>query len=143
VALFEEPVKEFQLPTFTPEPFEDVIDEIKLLGIPLCNVFDLVDTDISQYVPAREMHLHVGKNISMLGYFITSKLVRTVKGQLMYFGTFIDSHGDWIDSVHFHNVADKYAIAGKGFYHMKGKVVEEFGVYSIEVQAITAIGLKV
>jgi DNA polymerase-3 subunit alpha len=33
-------------------------------------------------------------------------------------------------------------LEGKGFYHMKGKVVEEFDVYTIEVQWMKKIGFK-
>lgn len=140
--MFEEPVKEFKLPQFTPEPFEDTVDEIELLGFPLCDVFELVEADVFQFVNAKDMHLHVGRTINMLGYFITSKPVRTVKGQLMYFGTFIDSKGDWIDSVHFPNEADKYALTGKGFYHIVGKVTVEFGVFAIEVKTMSKLGFK-
>ncbi len=60
----------------------------------------------------------------------------------MYFGTFLDSNGEWVDSVHFPNVADKYALQGNGFYHIKGKVVEEFGVYSLEVLEMKKMGIK-
>ena len=60
----------------------------------------------------------------------------------MYFGTFLDSYCYWIDSVHFPDSADRYSLEGKGFYHMKGKIVEEFGVYTIEVQWMKKIGFK-
>ena len=140
--LFHEPVKEFKLPQFTPEPFEDVLDEIELLGFPLCAVFELVDADVTKYVPAKELCKHIGSVVQVLGYYITNKPVRTIKGQYMYFGTFIDAAGDWIDSVHFPDVADRHALTGKGFYAMKGKVAEEFGVYSLEVQAMQKIGYK-
>jgi hypothetical protein len=58
-----------------------------------------------------------------------------------HFGTFLNSAGDWIDTVHFPDRADKYPLTGKGFYHMKGKVVEEFGVFSIEVMKMSKIGI--
>ena len=51
----------------------------------------------------------------------------------MYFGTFIDRDGDFIDTVHFPIVAKEYRFRGKGIYSVTGKVVEEFDCISIEV----------
>ncbi len=48
----------------------------------------------------------------------------------MYFHASIDAKGDWLDSIFFPQAANHYPVTGKGFYGMKGKVVEEFGVYS-------------
>jgi hypothetical protein len=60
----------------------------------------------------------------------------------MYFGIFIDSSGDWVDSVHFPEAAQKQQLTGRGFYQLKGKVMEEFGVYSIEVKWLQKRGIK-
>jgi DNA polymerase-3 subunit alpha len=60
----------------------------------------------------------------------------------MQFGTFTDSKGDWLDTVHFPDSAARYRLAGSGFYHMRGKVVEEFGVYSVEVKWMQQVGVK-
>ena len=141
-ALFQEKPVEFKLPKLHHSAFEDAMDEIEILGFPLCNVFTLVDADLSKFVTAKQLPGYLGKQIELLCYYITQKPVRTVKGQLMYFGTFIDSKGDWVDSVHFPDTAEKHRLTGKGFYHMKGKVVEEFGVYSIEVVYMQKVGLK-
>ena len=51
----------------------------------------------------------------------------------MHFGTFYDSSGEVFDTVHFPDVTKKYPFRGRGFYEMWGKVVEDFGVYMIEV----------
>ena len=53
---------------------------------------------------------------------------------MMNFGTFLDRNGDIIDTVHFPKQARDYPFRGKGVYAMLGKVVEEFGFYSLEVQ---------
>ena len=118
------------------------MDEIELFGFPLDDCFDLVDCDISAYITVDDFEKNIGKTINVLGYFITAKPTTTTKGDQMYFGTFLDSKGQWVDSVHFPNVADKYALQGNGFYAIKGKVVEEFDVYSIEVHSMKKIGLK-
>ena len=60
----------------------------------------------------------------------------------MYFGTFVDKNLDWIDTVHFPDVAKKYPIRNSGFYRIQGKVVEDFGVQSIEVQTMFKVGYK-
>jgi DNA polymerase-3 subunit alpha len=38
-------------------------------------------------------------------------------------------------------VAKKYPFRGRGFYFIKGKVVEDFGVFMIEVTIMEKIGL--
>lgn len=42
----------------------------------------------------------------------------------------------------FQQVANYSNANGKDFYSMKGKVVEEFGVYSVEVTYCKRIGIK-
>ena len=59
---------------------------------------------------------------------------------MMYFGTFLDAEGDWVDTVHFPESSHNYPFQGKGFYRITGKVVEEFGVISVEVFRQVKIG---
>lgn len=140
-SLFPTKPFQFRLPVLHHTAVEDALDEIELLGFPLCHVFELVDADTSMYITAREIPEHFGAMVDILCYYITEKPVRTIKGQLMYFGTFIDSKGDWVDTVHFPDKAMKHRLTGKGFYHIRGKVVEEFGVYSIEVEWLEKKGI--
>jgi DNA polymerase-3 subunit alpha len=140
--LFTSEAVQFTLPSLSQHPLDDAIDEIELLGFPLCNVFELVDDDPSAYVSARDIREHPGKEIKMLGYLVTTKSVNTIKNELMYFGTFIDTNGDWLDTVHFPDVNHHFPLGGKGFYRMHGKVAEEFGVYSLEVNYCKKIGVK-
>jgi hypothetical protein len=95
-----------------------------------------------KYTAASEMAQHLGKTITMLGYLITWKPVHTIKRELMYFGTFIDAAGDWLDTVHFPDSVQRYPLQGKGFYRMTGVVVEEFGVYNLDVQHQEKVGIK-
>ncbi len=140
--LFEVQQVEYKLPEFQKDPFEDALDEIELLDFPLCDVFNLVDADVKKYVPAKDLHLYAGQYIEMLGYYVTQKPVRTIKKEFMFFGTFLDSAGEWIDSVHFPQSAAKYNIHGKGFYHLYGKVMEEFDTFCIEVVEMKKMGWK-
>jgi DNA polymerase-3 subunit alpha len=142
VPLFEEPPRTFRLPPLTVHPMDDALDEIELLGFPLSPVFDLVDDDPALYVAAADLHLHTGRTVTVLGYLVTTKDLHTVKKDTMHFGTFIDARGDWLDTVHFPPVARRYPFNGKGFYRMKGKVTEEFGVYAVEVSWMKKIGIR-
>jgi hypothetical protein len=60
----------------------------------------------------------------------------------MYFGTFLDEAGHFLDTVHFPEVAKKYPFRGPGIYAIKGKVVEEFKYYSLEVIAMEKLPMK-
>ena len=140
--LFEEPIPNFHLPQLAHHPLDDALDEMELLGFCLANPFDLVDDDLQEIIPAAEMPQCTNKNITMLGYLITWKPVQTIKRELMYFGTFIDAAGDWLDTVHFPDSVKRYPLQGKGFYRMTGKVVEEFGVYTLDVAYLQKLGIK-
>jgi hypothetical protein len=60
----------------------------------------------------------------------------------MFFGTFVDSELEWIDTVHFPDTAKKYPLQTGGFYRISGKVVDDFGVYSLEVKNMQRVGYK-
>ena len=141
-ALFKENIVSFTLPQLIQHPLDDAIDEIELLGFPLCNVFELIDTELNNYIPADEIQQYLGKTIKVIGYLITSKPVHTIKNETMYFHTFIDVSGDWLDTIFFPQTAHLYPVSGRGFYSMTGKVVEDFGVYAVEVQYSKKIGIK-
>ncbi|HYF30437.1 MAG TPA: DNA polymerase III subunit alpha [Chitinophagaceae bacterium] len=141
VTIFEEPTINFTLPDLPLHALDDAWDEVELLGFPVSNVFDLVDEDPRQYVSAAELKNHVGKDVTILGYHITHKPIRTIKGETMSFGTFIDAERNWIDSVHFPQIHRQVALHA-GFYKVTGKVTEEFGVYSIEVTHVEQAGFK-
>jgi len=140
--LFHDKPLEFKLPQLASLPLDDAIDELELLHFPLCNVFNLADDNVADYIPANKIEHYLGKQINVLGYLITSKPVHTVKNETMFFHTFIDADGDWLDTIFFPPVSGKYPVTGRGFYSMKGKVVEEFGVYSVEVNFCKKIGIK-
>jgi DNA polymerase-3 subunit alpha len=139
--LFREPTLNLTLPLLPDHPLDNSFDDIELLGFPVDDPFTLVDDDPARYVPAKDIGNHVGKTITILGYHITHKPVRTVKDELMSFGTFLDAAKDWIDTVHFPNIHARYPPRA-GFYRITGKVIEEFGVPSIEVTHIEKVGLR-
>jgi DNA polymerase-3 subunit alpha len=139
--LFREAPVSFTLPDLPVYPMEDYYDDIELLGFPVGDPFILVDDDPSRYLTARDLPGRLGRTVTVLGYHITHKPVRTVKGDMMSFGTFLDVNKDWIDTVHFppiHAAQPPQA----GFFRITGKVTEEFGVYAIEVTRIEKAGIK-
>jgi DNA polymerase III alpha subunit len=141
-ALFDDEPIEFTLPELNDEPVDDLYDQMEILGFTLSNPFAMVNEDPGKYVSASELPLHKNKIVTCLVYFIAHKHVVTKNNDQMYFGTFIDKDLDWIDTVHFPVVAKKYPLNNSGFYKITGKVTEDFGVQSIEVQKMVKVGYK-
>lgn len=140
--LFEEKPLVFTLPELQDYPIDDLFDQMEILGFMLTNPFELADADPNEYVAARDIEKHQGKMVTVLAYFIARKHVATKNNQEMFFGTFVDNELEWIDTVHFPEVAKRYPLHTSGFYRISGKVVEDFGVYSIEVQKLIRVGYK-
>jgi len=132
--LFRAPRAHYKTPNLPHTLLEDAFDEMELLGYPLCHPFLLLRDPYEQDMKAKDLEKHVGKTIEIKGYLVTVKNTSTSKGQRMYFGTFLDYDGDFIDTVHFPPVAQKYRFRGKGIYSIVGKVVEEFDCIIIEVE---------
>jgi len=135
--LFQPEVKQYHLPALHTALFEDAFDQMELFGFPLCNPFHLIGPSLSADVMSTPTSLQtahmIGQEVRIYGYVVTAKPTRTIKGERMYFGTFTDRDGQWIDTVHFPDIAAKYPFRGRGVYGITGKVVEEFGCITIEV----------
>jgi DNA polymerase III alpha subunit len=141
--LFNEPLRPFQLPDLTDHPLDDCYDQIEHLGFPLCNPFELVEEDPALYIAAKELTKHANKVVTVLVYFITHKQVPTKQGETMYFGTFLDSKLDWVDTVHFPESAKKYPLDRAGFFKATGKVTLDFGVVSLEVSKMSVVPYRI
>ncbi len=140
--LFDEPPMEFNLPELYDNRLDDLYDEMEILGFTLSNPFEMVAEDPLNFVAAKDMDNHVGKMITVLAYFIARKHVITSNNHEMFFGTFVDSELNWIDTVHFPDTAKNYPLHTSGFYKITGKVVEDFGVFSLEVHRMIRVGYK-
>lgn len=132
--LFETKTKEFNLPELWKHELEDTLDEIELLGFPLHSPFEMLETALTSDLRASELPKIVGKNIEIVGYLVHRKPTRTSNGKIMYFGTWLDVVGEWLDTVHFPDANNRNPFTGPGCYLIRGKVVEEYGFYSIETQ---------
>ena len=138
--LFATPVKHFELPMLVHQKIEDAFDEMELLGFPVTMTsFDMLKTDFRGEVRARDLVHHVGQTVRMVGNLVTIKYVTTVRRELMHFGTFLDDQGDFFDTVHFPSSLTAYPFKGKGVYLILGRVVEEFGFPSVEVQKLARL----
>jgi error-prone DNA polymerase len=141
--LFHTPVKHYDLPPLEQDTLEEVYDEVEFLGFPVKHTyFDLLETNFRGELFAKDMISRVGKKVRMLGQLVTIKYVRTVNKDWMHFGTFIDVHGNFFDSVHFPKSVKEYPFRGDGIYLMLGKIVEEFGFPSMEVEKMAKMPLK-
>lgn len=138
--LFKISGKQFTLPQLDHSSVEDAYDEIELIGFPVTiTYFDLLKTNFRGEIKAREMLIHVGKTVRMLGQLVTRKYVKTVRGEIMHFGTFIDDEGEFFDTTHFPNSLKNYNFQGYGVYLILGRVEEEFGFPSLVVQKMARL----
>ncbi len=134
-ALFQTPQKNYSLPQLPQNQAEDAYDEIELLGFPVSlSYFDLLQTRFRGALKSKELMLHVGKRVKMLGQLVCIKYVRTVRSQIMHFATFVDVEGNFFDTTHFPPSLQAYPFKGYGMYLILGRITEEFGFPSIEVE---------
>lgn len=135
-SLFKQERRPFELPSLHQSGLEDIFDQIELLGFPLESPFHLLKEDIDSSILANNLAAHNGKNIRIYGYLVTVKDTRTAQGKRMHFGTFLDREGFVFDTVHFPPSVAQWPFRGRGVYIIEGKVVEEFGFYSLEVDKL-------
>lgn len=140
--LFTTPARRFELPVLVRSDREDAFDEIELLDFPVTlSYFQLLQTSYRGELNARDLRDRVGKQVRMVGMLVTIKYVRTIKNEIMNFGTFFDSEGEFFDTVHFPPTLKSYPFKGRGVYLILGKVVEEFGFPSVEVEKLAKLPL--
>ena len=131
----------YNTPELSCSNFEDAFDEMQYLGFPLCSPFDLLTQPIHQQLVASDLVHYIGKTVSVYGYYITAKRVNTSKGELMYFGNFLDVKGDHLDTVHFPPAAKKHPFKGRGVYELTGKVTEEFDCITVEIEKMEKLAI--
>ena len=141
--LFSPPVKNFALPDLEQDKLDDAYDEIELLSFPVSMTwFDMLETSFRGEMKARDMINHVGQKVRMVGHLVTIKYIKTIKKEWMNFGCFIDSEGDFFDTTHFPQSLKNYQFKGAGTYLVLGKIVEEFGYASLEVEKMARLPVK-
>ncbi|MBU2950457.1 DNA polymerase III subunit alpha [Tamlana agarivorans] len=134
--LFQSEKVHYKMPKLPSTLLENAFEELELLGFPLCNPFKLLEKPASMVFLASDLSNFIGKRITIDGYLVTTKYTVTKNQKVMYFGTFLDGKGHFIDTVHFPPVARQFPFRGKGVYTLTGKVLEEFGCIHIEVTSM-------
>ncbi len=142
-ALFASEDENWALPEFRDEEVEDYYDQLELLGFPLGDPFILLDREKagSSLRPSAELFGKPAQQISIAAYYVASKHVRTLKGEHMQFGTFLDVAGRLFDTVHFPDSIRQYPMQGRGFYLLQGKLSEEYGVFTLEVSRMSKMAV--
>lgn len=137
--LFKVKRQEFIIPKLEKSTLENAFDYLELIGFPLMHPFNLLAEDTPDEILVRDLMNNVNQKVKVKGYWVTVKKTKTSKGDLMYFGNFLDREGAFLDTVHFPQVARQYPFRGRGVYELYGKVVEEFGCYTIEVERMAKV----
>ncbi len=141
--LFRLEPQHFEFPDFKTNALRNAYDEIELYGFPVSMTwFDMLQTSFRGELMACQMLHFVGKRYRMLGKLVTVKYVRTCKGETMALGTFVDATGEAFDTVHFPQALKAWPFQGDGVYLLLGKVTEEFGQASLEVEKMARLGYK-
>ena len=141
--LFQLESQHFEFPDFQTSILNNAYDEIELFGFPVSITwFDLLQTSFRGELMASQMLHFVGKRCRMLGKLVTVKYVRTCKGDSMALGTFVDCNGEAFDTVQFPEVFKNWPFQGDGVYLLLGKVTEEFGQPSLEVEKMAKMPYK-
>jgi DNA polymerase III alpha subunit len=141
--LFSVAVEERQLPDLHAGKLEDAYDEMELIGFPVSiSWFDILQTSFRGEIMSIEMKENLGRRCRMLGVLLTIKPVRTKKNELMYFASFMDVAGHFFEAVHFPQSLKQYPFRGNGTYLLFGKIVNDFGATSMEVEKMAKMELK-
>ena len=142
IELFRVPMKKYDLPRLNSTIHEDIFDEMELIGFPVSgSPFLLAKNPISRDTVVQHWPGYKGRVVTTTGYLVTVKKTKTANGKLMFFGTFLDRDGRFVDTVHFPPVAAKHPFRGKGLYQLTGLIVEEFGFYSMEVRTMHKLAI--
>ena len=112
--------------------------ELESLALPVSHhPLDLCRTAIANNgaVPAASLDRWLGRNVTLVGWWVTGKPIRTHEGRPMEFATFED-HSALFDATLFPAIYDRFCrlLAQPRPYLIKGLVEEEFGVISLNVK---------
>ncbi len=143
--LFEDEADAYRLPLLEEGPYDQAFDELELLGFPLCSPFDLLDDAAKAEppgIPVREMAGQVHQLVTMTGYYVCRKDTRTIRGELMHFGTWLDGEGRYFDTVHFPNQIKQAPFRGRGIYRIRGRLTPDFGFVSLEVTGMERLAYR-
>ncbi|HKK69090.1 MAG TPA: hypothetical protein VJ946_12795, partial [Bacteroidales bacterium] len=141
--LFEPEKRQYELPPLKSSLMDDAWDETELLGFPVSlSWFDMLEENADSGIRAENLSAYTGKRIKIEAMYVTVKYVKTVKNELMHFASWTDRDGNYFDSVHFPDSLKSSPFRGHGVYRVWGKVVEEFGHPSLEVNRMEKLAVR-
>jgi len=148
VSLFDEPQKDYELPVIERNPFEDAFDEIEILGFPVSySIFDLLKTKYRGHVLVKDLLKYHKRQVKMLAYLISRKHVpikmKNYPGKKddMYFGTWIDSEGQYFDTAHFPDSLKRFPFKEGGIYLLLGTVEVDYHFPTITITKMAKMPL--
>ncbi|HRG52870.1 MAG TPA: DNA polymerase III subunit alpha, partial [Bacteroidia bacterium] len=81
--LFEVKKRDYKLPELHHNVYDDALDEIEILGFPLCSPFALLKEKPTTDLNVQQLLEQVGKYINIVGCYVVHKVTRTIKGDNM------------------------------------------------------------
>jgi DNA-directed DNA polymerase III PolC len=125
------------------DEIEQAIAEMKILGFP-CSIhpLKLFEKQLGgiRRISARDMHKFIGNKITVAGWLVTLKNVITKTGESMSFVSFEDEDCIY-EAIFFPDTYKKFchAIESESPYILKGKVVDDHGALSIDVEEMESV----
>lgn len=119
--------------------------ELALFGFPLqchpLDVFHEAYKDI-RYVLAKDLAQHIGKEVTLIGWLLTEKIVSTKKGDPMEFMTMEDQTGMY-DATVFPRTYRQYChlLAPNQGYIITGLVEEQFSTVTVTVRTLRLLSI--
>jgi len=114
--------------------------ELALFGFPLqCHPLDVFREayKVTRYIWAKDLGLYIGKEVTLIGWLLTEKIVSAKKGDPMEFMTLEDQTGMY-DATVFPKTYRQYChlLAPNQAYIITGLVEEQFSAVTVTVQTL-------
>lgn len=129
-------------PDYSPE--RKLADETEVFGFPISrHPLAGAAALAGKHVPARDLALHAGESIAMLGRLVSEKMTQTKKGDVMEFVTFEDATGIY-EATFFPGAYRRHyrLLAGGDLYLLRGQVEEEFGTFTLNVARLERLDIR-
>ena len=132
-------------PSYLPIPPEysfkqKLAHELDLFGFPLsCHPLDLFQSVLTHipHVPAKDLMQHVGREVTVIGWLITEKLITTKTGEPMEFLTLEDQTGIYDATVLPHTYRrDCHLLETNQAYIVTGLVEEQYATVTLTVKEL-------
>ncbi|HEY7161211.1 MAG TPA: DNA polymerase III subunit alpha, partial [Acidobacteriota bacterium] len=121
-------------------PDEKLFWELKLMNIAVqkhpLHLYKLWNK-VNDFIPAKQIPDHAGEIVKLIGWQVTTKPVMTSKNQPMLFVSFEDTECIY-ETTFFPKAYQSYGhlFVDRGPYLVEGKVEEDHGVFTINVEKI-------